>query len=281
MYYTNGIDEVINSIRYACEVSKPINNLSDMEFKNAYNVFLNKQSVFEVPINWDSILFTDFEALKCIAPTFCIKKRKFFASNSSLLMERLSGNFFHMALLKLKEQSEEIFDLAQFMIKMILINQLESYTNGTTHETIGLSSIDFKDNFEDQDFIELIVHQMTHMILFIDDFCHSHMLSADKERMIDTELKYKLGGTKFPAYIAFHSYIVGVEVLCFRKNATGFEYTGNYHGSTKRIIKICNEFQKSLTNEMHLFSPRGRSLFEKSEILFSKMTHQYQESNVG
>jgi hypothetical protein len=275
MYYINGIEEVKKSIQRACGVTKP-SNLIDTEFKCAYNKFLNSKSVFETPLSPDSILFTDFPGLKSIAPEFYARKKIFFAKNSEVLKERLSGNFFHQGLLRLKSQCLEIYNLVQFIVKVILINQLKSYTNGTTHETIGLSSIDFKDYFDEQDFIELVVHQMTHMILFIDDHYNPHMVENSKEVMIDTELQYKLGGNQFPAYLAFHSYIVGVEVLCFRQEATGFEYSGNYHGSTKRIIRVCNEFQKALAKEMNLFSTSGQLIFEKAAILFAKTSQEYQ-----
>lgn len=280
MYYLNGIDSIIKNIRQACGVSNTC-DLSSRELKNAYHVFLNKESAFEIPINWDSIEFTDFPGLVSIAPSFCARKKEFFALNSSLLSERLSSDFFTNGLLKLKKQNHELFNLAQFVIKIILINQLGSYTNGTTHETIGLSSMDFKDEFEEQDFVELVVHQLTHMILFIDDHCNTHMLSGNKEIMIDTTLKYKLGGNQFPAYIAFHSYIVGVEVLCFRESATGFEYNSVYHGSTERIIRVCTQFQNALINAKYLFTDKGQAILEKATKLFSEKSLQYQLVNAG
>ncbi|GEM_PF-1541325 len=282
MYYIYGMEEIINSIKSTSELTMPINNLSNSSLRSAYHQFLNKNSIFDLPICvWDCIKYMDFDSFKRIAPSFCTEKEKFFATNSPLLIQRLSNGFFDEALLALKEQHREMFDLAQFVVKIILINQLASYTNGTTQDTIGLSSMDFKDNFGQQDFIELVVHQVTHMTLFIDDYSNEHMPSSNKAVMIDTELKYKLGGTQFPAYLAFHSYIVGVEVLAYRKKTTTLNFNGAYHGNTQRIIRVCKEFQKSLINRIDLFSPRGKSFIEKSVDLLSKMANQYEMMNVA
>jgi hypothetical protein len=276
MYYLNGIKDVIKIIQDTCNITCQTNDLSNKEFKRAYHKFLEENSIFEVPITWDSMKFTDFPGIKCIASKFHSQRVQFFSDNSEVLKNRLEGEFFNQGLKRLQNQSNEIYKLIQFLTKVVLINQLKSYTNGTTQETIGLCSLDFKDNFEQQDFIELLVHQMTHMILFMDDRNKSHMLEGCKEIAIETELKSKLGGNKFPVYIAFHSYIVGVEALCFRQQTTGFEFNGNYHGNSERMFKVCKIFQNALDKEMRLFTSRGQTIFEKSVKLFNETFRRYQ-----
>lgn len=102
-----------------------------------------------------------------------------------------------------------------------------------------------------------------------------HMLHENKEKMIETNLKYKLGGNAFPAYLAFHSYIVGVEILGFRKHVMGFEYKGNYHGTTKHIVRVCNEFKRVLHNHSFLFTERGKFLLSEANVLLSKLDKEY------
>lgn len=275
MYHAKGINEIIKGIRHVSglDIESDYDFLDD-ELKNGYNYFLNKESVFENSLTEiASIKFTNFNEFKKIAQSFCAENEEHFSTNSTTLSERISSGFFHRALVKFQGQCSELYDIAQFVIKVVLLNQLISYTNGTTDKTIGLASMDFKDHFNEQDFIELLVHQMTHMLLFIDDRSHEHMIGDTKEIMIETGLKYVLGGTKFPAYIAFHSYIVGVEVLCFRERATGLHFEGNYHGSTERIIKICDSFQSCLIKNLDIFSERGKSIIENSALLIRNISH--------
>ncbi|EKD72174.1 MAG: hypothetical protein ACD_45C00744G0010 [uncultured bacterium] len=275
MYYINGIEEVTRSIQKVLGLSGITGDLSDKKLQECYYRFLKKESIFSNFHFSDDIQLTDFHGLKKIAPEFCVEKEKHFSSNSFLLQKRTLNGFFKNAFSNLEAKNPVIFGLARFLIKLILVNQLTSYTNGTTNDTIGFSSMDFKDHFNEQDFIELVIHQMTHMVLFMDDRCYEHMRKDNKEAMIETGLKYVLGGTKFPAYLAFHSYIVGVEVLCFRWQSTGLNYQGIYHGDTSRIINVCEAFKKSLLDHVELFFPRGQSILNDSIPLLNKVIAEY------
>lgn len=275
MYYTFGYDEIIKNISKAVNYIYKDDFIYDKHAQQAYCDFLNVTSIFETKLNPDEIILVDFNNFKNLAPTFCQKKSDFFKENSQLLKDRLSNGFFNTVLKTLQTKNSELYDLIKFIIKAILINQLNSYTNGTTAETIGLASMDFKDEFTQNDFIELVMHQLAHMLLFIDNYTNTHVRSTQKEHMIETNLKYKLGGKHFPAYLAFHSFIVGVEVLAFRKEITGFDYIGNYHGTTKRIFKVCNEFKFSLLKNQNLFTHRGNIILNKAIALLSLLENQY------
>lgn len=269
MYYTMGYYEIIKCINKSCGFYDSVYNLTNNKLKQGYYNLLYNRSVFENKINWDGIKMLDFNELLDIAPYFCVNKKKHFDINSIALKNRLSSDFFENALIKIKNQDEALYNLCCFIIKVILINQLKSYTNGTNQDTIGLASMDFKDNFLEQDFIELVIHQLTHMLLFIDNLSANHISNDNKDKMIEIGLKNKLGGTKFSAYLTFHNYIVGVEVLCFRNKSTGLDYEGIYHGSTKRILNVCEQFQKGLLNNIDLFTDRASGIFYKSNILFN------------
>jgi len=245
-----------------------ITNINDENLKSTYQRFLVKESVFLKSIKDVDLRITDFNGLRNFAPTFCRKKAKYFSTNTAFLSERLATRFFENALYKLKIKNNEIYLLSQLIVKVILLNNLTEYTNGTTDETIGLATMDFKDHFNEEDFIELLFHQLTHMLLFIDDRNNPHMSCFAKVTWIETSLKYVLGGHAFPAYLAFHSYLVGVEMLFFRKKMNGLEFSGHYHGSSMRIIDACEAFQISLMKHLNLFLPRGLSILEMAADKF-------------
>jgi len=261
MYYLKGLSEVKKIIQKAIGL-KTHPYLPYDQLNAEYYDFLRKNSVFENYKFSNKIELYDFHTLQKLLPKYGKKYQQYYSMNSKTLNDRLDKDFFTNALNKLESMNREIFDLSNFLIKIILINHLKSYTDGTTADTIGLSCMDFKDHFDAEDFIELIVHQMTHMILFMDDYSNRHMLNQDKDKMIDVGIKYVFGGTKFPIYIAFHSYLVGIEILNFRKHFNGFNYEGRYHGTTARIINGCTSFEKGLKKNLALFSPRALSILE-------------------
>jgi len=45
-------------------------------------------------------------------------------------------------------------------VRLIVINQLSEYTNGTTEDTLGVANFNFRDDYDVLDFQELLVHQL-------------------------------------------------------------------------------------------------------------------------
>jgi hypothetical protein len=279
MYYIKGLNESLSAIQFVTGVHDAEFNLSDHNVKAAYAKFLKNESVIENYDYRENINLIDFNGLRDISPSYCEEKSGHFLDNSKLLTDRLRKGFFDDALVQLSKSHPEIFRLANFVIKIIVINQLCSHTNGTTADMVGLICMDFKDHFETNDFIEDIVHQMTHTLLFLDNFNQPHMIQDAEEIMIETGLKFVLGGTKFPAYLAFHSYLVGVEILYFRMNTTGLGYNGKYHGDTDRIFRVCDIFRKSLIKNIDLFTPRGQSFLNDSFVLLDNIYSTYKASS--
>jgi len=259
MYYLKGFDQAVQTI---CRVlAHNVMDLSDDSLKLKYQQFLLANSVFSV-VPKQQMHIVNIEGVSTYAPSYYAKHQHQFSTNSKLLLDRLNHNFFGDSLKLLNSQSSNLYQLSDFLIKLIVINGLKTYTEGTTEDTLGLSVMDFKDSFTQQDFIELVVHQLTHMLVFLDHIDDSHIDPDVKDKMIKTELPSKLGGNLFPAYIAFHSFIVGIEILSFRHETTGLSFAGNYHGTSKRIFRVCQLFKKALDNHLHLFNLAGQCLFD-------------------
>lgn len=271
MYYTQKIPTILHNLTRicACNHLSTIADLSLPTLKTAYHRFLTPISVFD-HLDWNTPKIGLFDDLQTLAPTFYTAKKHFFVTHPTHIQEKLAGGFFDRAFLTLQQQEPTLFALAQCIIKVIVVHPLLQYTNGTTKDTLGLACFDFKDHFTTQDFIELVVHQLTHMLLFIDDRLHPHATKEDKERLLDVGLVSKLGGTQFPWYIAFHSYLVGVEVLCFRTAVNLPEYSP-YHGNTTRIIQVCQHFEQALSPIMSCFSARGQTLFYQAVRTFEEV----------
>lgn len=264
MYYLFGHDAIHDLIRNRCAAEAGV-DLSDHGLRKAYNDFLGENSIIEVPIDWCEPRLVDFEQLQRYAPNFCAEKRHHFASNSDALRARISNGYFEAAFEGLGQKESDLAEIARFCVRLIVINQLSEYTNGTTEDTLGVANFNFRDDFDELDFQELLVHQLIHMLLFIDDTLTPQMRPGCKETPIETGLPFVLGGTAFPAYLAFHSYIVAVEMLLYRNVTNQLDACPKYHRSTERVIRIIDAFKAALSPNVSLFTGRGQDILRRAE----------------
>lgn len=262
MYFTYRYDFALSKINQLLRTTELVLDLKNSILKKNYNAFLESQSAFSQPVSWNGSLLMDFPSLKNYSFSFYEKNKEHFCMNSKILNERIKNGFFEKGFDHLQHNIPELYDLSQFLIKAIVVNHMTSYTNGTTEETIGLSIIDFKDEFDQHDFVELIVHQVTHMLVFIMDRIEPQMSENNKTVMIPTKFKFVLGGNSFPAYLAFHSFLVAVEVLLFRHQTGTMEVERKYHGSTQRIKGIIEELETQIKKNINLFTNSGRIILE-------------------
>ncbi|WP_333911699.1 hypothetical protein [Xanthomonas hortorum] len=202
MYYLFG-DEVVTSLLLRRAGALHAQRLDDTTAVAGFNQFLQAHSIIEAAIDWVGPRLVDFEGLKPYAPLFAEQKKRFFAENSSLLRERLANGYFDRALQTLSDKAPRLRQMADFCVRLIVVNQLSEYTNGTTEDTIGVANFNFKDDFDELDFHELLVHQLVHMLLFVDDTLDPHMAQDRKDVQVETGLPFVMGGTCFPIYLAF------------------------------------------------------------------------------
>lgn len=271
MYYLNGFQHSVNIIKVAVGVRDAFVSLDDERLVLAYEIFLSQDSIFENYSFSSKIKFLNFKEFSSISPLYAIKKRDHFSVNSNLLEERIKSNFFERALESLRRRSDDLYRLCMFLVRIVVLNQLNSHTNGTTFDTLGVVFLDFKDNYDQEDFIELLIHQVVHMLYFLEHRVQPHIFIEHESKMIETNLKYVRGGTAFPAYLAFHSYLVGVEILQYRLHYGLQDYFRNYHGSTDRIFSLCNKFRICMEKNANLFSDRGQIILGNASNMLDKL----------
>jgi hypothetical protein len=247
-------------------------NLEITKIKDYYNHFLEKNSVFEQPITWQHPKITNFDHLKNDAPLYCEKNFDHFKPNPSSLELKIKNDYFQLALNQLAMNQSELYDLVCFYMKIIVINYLTEYIEGTTDETLGLSCLDFKDHYKIQDYYELLVHQLVHKMTFIDNRLHPQLLPEYKQFVIETPFVHKAGGNHFSLYIGFHSYLVGVEILHYRKITHTLDFQGNYHGNTASIMKKCQRGYQLLSQYKHYFTAHGQEILLRANEFLS--THE-------
>lgn len=236
----------------------------------SYDEILSKISSFNKIPDWSETVFlTKSQSLKII-PGY-INKR----------VDHLSHDNPYSTILIQEKKIDEHYELltntypmaALFcnrLIKAILIAELDSYIEGTTADGLGIAHIDFKENFNQEDFNELIIHQIIHMLLFIDDFIEPQVEDSKKQLPIRTVATHKRGGNFFPLYILFHSFCVGVEILNYRFNFQTLEASVNYHPKTFIAMQRCKEGFSILNEHINLFASKGKKLLS----LYGELLHE-------
>ncbi|MCW7762296.1 hypothetical protein [Photorhabdus luminescens] len=268
MYYIIGYENVLEFI------NKTI-GLRGTSF-NYYNEFFIKYSVFDRIPDSDIPLITSYEGALPYCYDHLLTLKDKYTNNSAKINSMIVNNVFYEWFYTLSKY-DKIYELINRIIKIVIINKLSSYTNGTTQKTIGLASMDFKDEFDCQDFIELVFHQLTHMVLFIDDIANIHMNEDTKGIHVEVDgVKSVFGNNMFPIYLLFHSYIVGVEILSFRAQLFGLNSSAKYHGSTDRIVRLCKKMSSVIEENINMFSGRSREIFKESLHLLNVFEH-YEE----
>jgi hypothetical protein len=249
--------------KYATE-----NKLAEML---SYNKILPNISSFNKVPDWNETVFLTKSQSLNIIPSYISKRAEYLSHDnhySAFLVEEKKIDEYYKSL----NHTHPIAALfCNKLIKAILIAELDSDIEGITADRLGIAHIDFKENFNQEDFNELIIHQITHMLLFIDDLIEPQVEYSKKQFPIRTTATHKRGGNFFPLYILFHSFCVGIEVLNYRFNFQTLKAPVNYHPTTATAIQRCKEGFLILNEHIHLFTLKGKKLLSSYGELLHKV----------
>tara|TARA_R110000868_G_scaffold396846_2_gene669208 strand:- start:6732 stop:7610 length:879 start_codon:yes stop_codon:yes gene_type:complete len=242
---------------------------------SGYNRFLSMDSIFNDIVDWSSPEFVSFPESKQYSAKYYSEKHLYFDINIPEIDNMITSKYFSNAFSELKFENRAVFDMANLVIKVVIINRLKAYTNGTTEDALGLAVIDYKLQFNKIDFQELIFHQVIHMLTYLDDKINSHLPTHLKTDLVSSDLVHKAGGNQFPLYIIFHSYLVGVEVLLYRKKMNNLDFEGNYHGPSRRLIERCIKGRLMLDDHFDKFTEHGKMILGKAHDRLISVMNQY------
>mgnify|MGYP003631362021 CR=1 FL=1 len=225
-----------------------------------YEAALRHISSFIVLPDWNKTTFiTKSQSIKII-PSYILHRDAFLSKKDDLSTQLINSKRLDDYYLMLEKSHPKAVYFCNKILKVILIAGLDSYIEGTTSDGLGIAHIDFKSHYNQQDFNELIIHQITHTLLFIDDYVALQVEGPKKELSIKTTAKNKRGGNSFPLYVLFHSFCVGVEILNYRLKSEMLDAPVNYHPVTSIALNRCKQGFAILHNNINLFTPNGRKL---------------------
>lgn len=165
----------------------------------------------------------------------------------------------------IKLEFPEIYFTLQIAVDSIFLRKSDVSGGGSTSNAIGVVWVNHRDHWSRNDIVELLVHELTHTLVFIDELRYLHYPDYD---LILTEDNYSNSAilqTKRPIDKVVHSIIVATEVVALRKNYLGEPEKPCVHPPSVDIIEQTLSAYDSLTsmpNYKELTTERSRYLLD-------------------
>lgn len=108
---------------------------------------------------------------------------------------------------------------------------------GSTSAAIGILWCDHRDSWQEKDFIEFFVHELTHTLLFLDERRFGHYKNlADVEKTQNYAYSAILK-KKRPLDKVIHSIVVATEIVLLRQSTLGHPQNPKLHPPSEQIIE--------------------------------------------
>jgi hypothetical protein len=163
----------------------------------------------------------------------------------------------------LKEVDEQLFSLFSMAINIIFSGPSNLASGGSSSRTIGCIWINPRKTWSLQDFMEFFVHEMTHNLVFLDEYCHKHYEKYSEMFLEENYAKSAILALKRPLDKVFHSILVSTEVLLTRQDVLGHPGSPKLHPPTSIMLNKALEsilYLEETQNVYSLLTARGKDL---------------------
>ncbi len=153
-----------------------------------------------------------------------------------------------------------VFDL---VVNRIYCVDLPGSRGGSTAHAIGSIWINLPPSTPRTDMAELLVHELTHQLTFLDHHLQPHYLPGGANALATSAIRR----TPRPAACVLDSLLVGVEILALRAYFLGEPDRPRLHPSADTLVDGCFDAAASLravAADGGILSARGRYLLERS-----------------
>lgn len=173
---------------------------------------------------------------------------------------------FEEALRYLRAKAPEIGFLYDLVFNYYFFASSSKAVGGSTSGGMGILWLNPRADWQLQDFAEIVVHELTHQLLFIDERRYRHY--RDYAEMLSKEsFAYSTILNKSrPLDKVIHSYFVGSNVLRFRTQYFGEEATPVVHPPSEKIAASLARTLQSLAGKPEmLMTERLKALVARGE----------------
>ncbi|WP_338637130.1 aKG-HExxH-type peptide beta-hydroxylase [Spirobacillus cienkowskii] len=225
MYFLFGLKPNLKNIITICKTQfqdKEINTL------NLKDVFYKSLSQYRnnVYVNFSNNKFINN---RVVEDEFC----KIFKSESNLTDIKIDfvndsaiedineinriNDFYNSAIMRLKELNQEWFDLFDLAIHSIFTKPSRRCGGGTTSAALGVIWLDPRPHWQLYDLMELLIHELTHNLLFYHELNNLIFNNNDDITKIENYSISSILKIKRPLDKVYHSIIVSSEIICARE----------------------------------------------------------------
>lgn len=165
----------------------------------------------------------------------------------------------------MQNKNPSYYEVIELVIHTIFSAPSKYAGGGSTSAAIGCIWIDSRPHWNNQDFMEFLIHETTHNLVFLDELCFTHYTNyseiAKKENFSWSAILNK----PRPLDKVFHSIIVGTEVISFRNDYVGHPLNPHLHPPTDILLEQTLHSILYLEENSHL----KRLLTSRAQALLS------------
>lgn len=116
----------------------------------------------------------------------------------------------------LDESTPELSYLLESVIRAVVLIPTSDFASQSRSSNLGKIYFGCHNNFDWYDFVELLVHELTHNLLFLDECLYGHFKVHPSQLLSPVLVKSAIRTTDRPFEASFHSAVVGAELLAGR-----------------------------------------------------------------
>ncbi len=293
MYHLNGCRDNLNTLIL---LSKPYNNeiFHRNELKLGYHRFLNYLQPkvprsFSIGLHFEKDpliikklieLFSVDSALNDIE---CKLLDTMLSNNNREFFERKS-DFVFKAYENFIKRYSEIADLFQLVINTVFYSPSKVASGGSTSCAIGTIWADLRETWVDSDCDEFFIHELTHNLLFLDEYCYQHYRDLTATIQKENYCLSAILSKARPVDKVLHSLLVAVEILLFREKHDLNPPHPKAHPPTKVILKKCLATFDSLDRDKNVFNlltNRALELVNKCRKEVYRLSSEYKYQTIS
>jgi hypothetical protein len=174
------------------------------------------------------------------------------------------------ALYKLNPLHGRLFDLT---VTRLFCVDVPRNQGGSTARAVGVIWVNTPATATVGDMVEFLVHEMTHHVIFLDNYLHGHYTRFGQHP--DSVAVSAIRGVPRPLPCVLDSLLVSVEVLSLRAEATGEPAAPKFHPRTEALwsgtVATLDSIH-SIPDWESMLLPRGRFLLDRAEERLYELT---------
>jgi hypothetical protein len=154
----------------------------------------------------------------------------------------------------------------QFVVHSVFCSHSDVASGGTTSGAVGVIWIKRPSGFEPTDLKELLLHEMTHTLMFLDEWRFGHYLDYPAIARRENYALSPILAKQRPLDKVVHALMVTAEVLSFRELHAGHPHGQRRHPDSDRLIRAAEQSIASvrgLPNVKQLLAERAFFLIEE------------------